>query len=234
MSGVLHPVGPEPEETYWARRVAVLIALVAVVGLVVALVVNTSRGAAVSADPVPPPATSPTALDSPAASPSPSVSATPSPTSSASASASPSPTASKSPRPEPTPSGPVACPPKELRTTLTGKQRLKPEQKTTFTLSLINGSDQTCVVTVAPENFELKIYSGTDRIWSTDDCAKAVKKLSAKVNAEDAVEWTMTWDGQRSRPGCRTRPEVPRPGTYFVTAQLDGAKPVQLRMILGG
>ena len=44
----------------------------------------------------------------------------------------------------------------------------------------------------------------------------------------------MSWNGKRSRPGCKTRAEVPRPGTYFATAQLEGAKPVQLRMILGG
>ncbi|SDR77001.1 hypothetical protein SAMN04488543_0397 [Friedmanniella luteola] len=250
MTSVLHPVGPEPAETYWARRVALLIALVVLVGLVVAVVVNsTSSGSAVSADPVPPPVTAPPATSpSPSASPSPSPSPSTSPSATASASSSartaatPAPKASKaarapagaSPSPKPTPTGPVACRPKELRATLTGKQRLKPEQKSTFTLSLINGSDATCVVSVTPENFELKIYSGTDRIWTTDDCSTAVKKRSTTVRAEDAVVWTMTWDGARSRQDCRTRPEVPRPGTYFATAQLDGAEPVQLRMILGG
>ena len=128
----------------------------------------------------------------------------------------------------------MACQPEDLRATLTGRQRLKPEQKTTFTLSLINGSATTCVVSVTPKTFELKIYSGTDRIWSSDDCARAVKPRKATVKAEDALEWRMAWDGQRSRAGCRSRPEAPKPGTYFATAQLDGAKPVQLRMILGG
>ena len=61
-----------------------------------------------------------------------------------------------------------------------------------------------------------------------------MKPISRKVKAEDAVEWKMTWDGKRSRKGCKDRPEVPLPGTYFATAQLDGAKPVQLRMILVG
>ena len=246
MSTVLHPVGPEPEETYWARRVAVIIALVVVAGLVVALVVNATRsGSAVSAEPVPPAVTAPPA-DSPSPSPSASTSASASPSPSASASASakaspsskPSASASAKPKatpsPKPTPTGPVACPAEDLRATLTGKQRLKPGQKTTFTLSLINGSATTCVVSVTPKTFELKIYSGTDRIWSSDDCAAAVKPRKATVKAEDALEWTMGWGGDRSRAGCKSRPEVPRPGTYFATAQLDGAKPVQLRMILGG
>ena len=131
-------------------------------------------------------------------------------------------------------SGPVACPPKQLRATLTGKQRLKAGQPTTFRLSLINGSDTTCVVGVTAETFELKIYSGTDRIWSTGDCSTAVKQISAKVKAEAAVGWTMAWDGKRSRPGCKHRPEVPQAGTYLATAQLEGAKPGSDPYHLGG
>jgi len=128
----------------------------------------------------------------------------------------------------------VVCSATDLRATLTGKQKLKPKQKNTFKLSLINGSATSCLVTVDRKNFELKIYSGTDRIWSSDDCPTAVKTRSAKIKAEDALTWSMRWDGKRSRADCKTRPEIPRPGTYFATAQLDGAKPVQLRMILRG
>jgi len=117
---------------------------------------------------------------------------------------------------------------------LTGKQRLKPKQANTFRLSVINGSGETCRVKLAADGFELRIHSGTDRIWSSEHCPKSVKAISTKVKAEDAVAWSMRWDGRRSRAGCEDRPEVPRPGTYFATAQLDGAEPVQLRMILQG
>jgi len=129
---------------------------------------------------------------------------------------------------------PTLCSPKDLRTTLTGKRQLKPEQATSFALSLINGSDDTCIVEVTPKNFELRIYSGADRIWSSADCVSAVKERMAKVKAEDALTWSVRWDGRRSREGCKSRPEIPRPGTYIATAQLDGAKPVQLRVILRG
>ncbi len=228
MTSVLHPVGPEPEQTYWARRLAVLVALVVAVGLVIAVIVNgTSNGSAVSASP-------------PAAGVPPVVSPTPTPSGSTSTAASPSAMESATARPtpakrtpaKPTPTGPVACAPAKLRGTLTGKQTLKPGQDATFTLSLINGSDRTCVVSVTPVNFELKIYSGTDRIWSTDDCSAAVRKLSHKVEAEGALEWQLRWDGRRSRTDCKNRPETPRPGTYVATAQLDGAEPVQLRVLL--
>ena len=129
-------------------------------------------------------------------------------------------------------SSPVDCPAEELRPTLTGKQRLAPKQPTTFQLSLINGSDQTCIARVTRKNFELKIYSGSDRIWSTADCRSAIKPISRKLASEHAVAWSLTWDGKRSKSNCKSAQEAPRPGTYVATAQLEGAEPVQLRMLL--
>jgi hypothetical protein len=233
---------------------------VLLVAVVIALVLGgSSTGNAVSADPAPPPVAAPAPVTpipsvfvtpTPTASPTPSDSPSPSTSESASASASASPSASASASAEPKAeattkakakakakakkAAPTACDPGDLRATLTGKRQLKPEQATTFDLSLINGSGATCVVDVDAKSFELKIYSGTDRIWSSADCAKSVEPITKKVKAEDAVEWSMRWDGRRSRAGCKDRPEIPQPGTYFATAQLDGAKPVQLRMILRG
>jgi len=143
------------------------------------------------------------------------------------ATASPAPTVTAKP-------GPVACPADQLRVTLTGKQHLKVKKRTVFQLSLINGSGQTCIASITPENFELKIYSGTDRIWSTDDCSSAIRPVTKKLPREQVVEWSLAWNGRRSRDDCKDRPETPRAGTYFATAQLDGAKPVRLRMIIRG
>ena len=103
-----------------------------------------------------------------------------------------------------------------------------------MTLSLINGSGQTCTATVNRDNFELRIYSGSDRIWSTMDCATIVKPLTRTLKAEQAMAWKLTWNGRRSRTGCQSRAEIPRPGTYYATAQLAGAEPVQLLMTLRG
>lgn len=256
MSGVLHPVGPEPEETYWVRRAMVLGAALLLGILAVALWVNsTSTGTAAAPPPAPPateaaaqpavsptpdPSASPTPSDS--ASPTPSDSASPSDTASPSASdtaatpaeesATPSPTPTSSPKPEPKPAGPTTCDPDDLRTTLTGDQRLKPEQATTFKLSLINGSGKTCSVEVSRETFGVTIYSGTDRIWTTSHCATAVKPIEKTLAAEEAVAWTLRWDGRRSAPGCADRPEIPRPGTYVVTALLKGSDPVRLGLQL--
>ena len=242
MSTVLHPAGPEPAPTYWVRRVAVVGVAIVVLVVAGALIANgTSSGSAVQASPAPPPpAPADAATGSPTRTPTPTqsagarVNASPTATS-ARPSATASPSASATPKPSKTPTPePITCAANRLRPTLTGKQRLKPKERSTFTLSLINGSGQTCTATVNGANFELRIYSGTDRIWSTKDCATVVKPLRRTLKAEQALEWTLNWNGRRSRTGCKSRPEIPRPGTYYATAELAGAEPVQLLMTLRG
>jgi hypothetical protein len=85
---------------------------------------------------------------------------------------------------------------------------------------------------VTRKNFELSINSGKDRIWSTADCRSMIKPISSKLGSEHAVAWSLTWDGKRSKSDCRSAREALRPGTYVVTAQLEGAEPVQLRMLV--
>ena len=244
MSTVLRPAGPEPAQTYWMRRVAVVGVAIVVLAVAGALIANgTSSGSAVQANPSPPPPAPTVATGSPTSTPSAGAraraSASPTPSGSSSAAARPSTTTatkpSVTPKPTPTPKPePVTCAAGQLRPTLTGKQRLRPKQRNAFTLSLINGSNQTCTVTVNRDNFELRIYSGSDRIWSTKDCATIVKPRQRVLEAEQAIEWKLTWNGRRSRSGCKSRSEIPRPGTYYATAELTGAEPVRLLMVLRG
>jgi hypothetical protein len=242
MSGVLRPVGPETAGTYWARRGLVLGASTVLAVAAALIISGTSSGSA--AQPNPP--TAEFSVPDPAAtSPAYPISASPSPIATAmrtpsfvdfSASASPIPT-TKSPKRTASATkthhtGPADCPADELRATLTGKHRLAPEQRTTFQLSLINGSDQTCVARVTRKNFELKINSGSARVWSTDDCPSDIKPITRKLGAEHAVAWSLTWNGKRSKSNCKSAQAALHPGTYVATARLAGAEPVKLRMIL--
>jgi hypothetical protein len=236
MSGLLRPVGPETAQTYWARR-ALLFGAMMVLAVAVTLIINgTSSRSAVRSSPSPPtpvysmpisasPSSTETAI-SPPLTVGPSASAT-------SMAPAPEATERKASTKKTAGRGTVDCSAEELRPTLTGKQRLAPKKRNTFQLSLINGSDQTCMARVTRMNFELKIYSGSDRIWSTADCPSVIKPISRKLGSEHAVAWTLTWDGKRSKPDCRSAREAPRPGKYVATAQFEGAEPVKLRMILG-
>jgi hypothetical protein len=97
---------------------------------------------------------------------------------------------------------------------------------------MINGSGRTCIARVTSKNFELKIYSGSDRIWSTADCRSTIKPINRELASEHAVAWSLTWEGKRSKSNCKSDQEALRPGTYVATAQLEGTEPVQLRMLL--
>lgn len=240
MSGVLHPVGPEEPSTYWMRRLLVIGALVLVV-LIVVFALTRGDGTRQAVPPQGNPAASPraktpTPAESPSpTSPSPSNSANSSSTS-ASSSSSPSPSPSATPKAKSTPTAtkppPPVCDPDDLRQTLLGDRTIKAEQKVTFKLSLINGGARNCRLELHSDNFELRIFSGADRIWSTNDCAKKVKDIDEVVGSEKSVEWTIEWGGKRSRGECKTRPELPLPGTYVATAQYEGAESSKFTMTL--
>ena len=231
MIGLVHPVGPETAGTYWTRRGFVIGATVVLAIVLVLTIGGTSSGSAAQASPSTPAsaypvpsATSPNSLQT--APPTPSVVDF---SSTSAATASPQPTASKKKKGHPKP---VACAARDLRPTLTGRIRLAPKQRTSFQLSLINGSGRTCTARVTRKNFELKISSGKGQLWSTSDCPSAINTISRKLGSEHAVAWSLTWNGKRSKANCKSARQVPKPGRYAATARLDGAEPVKLRMTI--
>lgn len=231
MIGLLHPVGPEAAGTYWARRAFVTGATVVLTIASILIINGLSSGSAAQAS-----SSTPAAAYSMPSSASPrptqTVLRTPAvdvlPTTPATENPKPTVSTRKSP-----PHAKVrSCPAKDLRPTLTGRIRLAPKQRTTFQLSLINGSDRTCIARVTGKNFELKISSNSGRLWSTNDCPSAVKTMSRELAADNAVAWSLSWNGTGSKADCRSARPAPKPGSYVATARLDGADPVKLRMIL--
>lgn len=250
MSSVLHPQGPEQPQTYWLRRAGVAAAVL--VMLVVIVWAFRPGGADTAAVPSQDPSsTEPSSTEpSSAGSPRPRVSATPTaspsakptasasakPTASASAKASASASAKPSAKPSSTPSpskaAPVACKASEVRVALTADTRASSGKDHVFTVTAVNSSDTSCVLDVDAASFELRIYSGTDRIWSTADCAKWLPTVKQTLGAQKDVDWKITWQGARSKDGCGLAKSVLAPGTYVATALLDGAKPAQVVMQL--
>ncbi len=261
MSGVLHPMGPEPAQTYWVRRGMLLVVVLVLAVIVVFAVANLTKAAVATSPPpvIPPAGTSPdpstsatpnVASSTPAATPSAASSGTPAATVSAPTSAGPTtstaarPSTSTAARTSASPTGkPSAtatvigtpdCTPAALRVAVKGDRSLSPGQNNTFTLTLTNGAAHTCLASVTSKNFELKIFSGKDRIWSSRDCATTLAAFDKKLATRAEVAWKMTWNGERSVKGkeCKRGTDTPLAGTYWATAQLAGAKPVQLRMIV--
>lgn len=198
----LQPVGPLPASTYWRRRLGLGGALLVALLLVL-------RACAGGAD-----------RPAPAAAPGPLSSATPSATPSAAASAAPSAAASPSASPRPTSTVPPVCGDAALRVTVEADARsYRSGTAPRFTLTVANAGPVPCRRALGPDVVEIRVLSGSDRIWSSDDCSTAKGQGVLLLGAGEARAMTVQWPGKRTAPGCRTG-AMARPGTYRVSARV--------------
>jgi hypothetical protein len=188
----LRPVGPEPATTYWQRRALVLAAALLAL-LVVVLLLRALLGGDEEPDRLAGAAARPSASPSAVA---------------ASASPSPSPTL-----------GP--CPPSALEVTVRTEEETYPVGgRPELELSVSTTGTVPCQRDLGQAAVELLVYSGADRIWSSDDCAPGgPAKLTTVVPGTPDVT-RLTWSGRRSLPGCAGPEEQAQAGTYRVTARV--------------
>jgi len=205
MGSLLQPVGDQPNWVYWARRAVVVVALVAVVGVGFLLFRPSDD---------------------------PSISAVPAVPSTSAASQTPSATPSATEATTPTPTGPVACDQASSGLALAAYKRVKQDAKQPFKLAVTNTGNAPCVLDLTATNFSLTITSGTDRIWSTSDCAKWVPAKKQSLKPQQAHEFEIEWGVVRSGSGCKQAKSLLSPGTYVATAVfLDSVKSRQVFVV---
>lgn len=193
MGSLLHPVGARPGWVYWVRRAGIVAALVAVIVIVVVAF----------RPPDPSNITAVPAGSATAGQPSPGTT---------SATQTPSVTAS------PTPTGPLACDQTNTSLSLAGYQKVKQDAKQSFKLGVKNTGGQPCVLDLKATNFSLSVTSGTDRIWSTADCAKWAPAKKQTLKAQQSHEFSIEWGVRRSTEGCKEVKGMLNPGTYVADA----------------
>jgi hypothetical protein len=210
---LLHPRGPLPPAVYWRRRLLTL----GVVVVLLALVVRscTTGGGTHSLGQ----STGPSGPVSPTGSPS--RSAAPRTTAPAS-SASPSASRTASPTASPTPSGsPKPCAAADL--VLSAKadaQTYAAGRHPVLTIGIANKGRVACTRDVGQPAREIKVTSGNDRVWSSDDCSTggAAQVVTLQPGAAP-VTFSVTWSRKRSAPGCKAGQAETPPGTYRVTGR---------------
>ena len=89
-----------------------------------------------------------------------------------------------------------------------------------LTLAVKNTSATPCRRDLGSGAVELLVYSGADRVWSSDDCGqgKGVSLATLAAGASQAV--VHTWSGKRSAPGCGGSRAQAKAGTYRVVARV--------------
>jgi hypothetical protein len=98
-------------------------------------------------------------------------------------------------------------------------------RSTVFTLSLTSRVSPACTFTVTAQTVVLRLTSGSDRIWSTQECPGAVGKQSVVVRRDVPATVAVAWNGQRSDTDCTRSTAWAQPGYYHATAAVFGAAP---------
>lgn len=208
MSSLLRPVGHLPASVYWFRRGLVLAVVVVLVILISRLFAgggDDTKNAAAS-DPQPNPTDT-----APASTPT----TTPS--------TRPSTTPTQTPKPtKTTPPADLTCKGSDLSIdALPGNRKIVSGSMLNFVIQF-TPLDDGCKATVNADKLTVTVTSGTDQIWSTTQCDKAIQTATLAVAKGKQAAVTVPWNGHRSRPGCLPGQPIAKPGTYVVKAEYDG------------
>lgn len=87
-------------------------------------------------------------------------------------------------------------------------------------MQLKNTSSTECKLDVGTTEQEFLVMSGSDRIFSTTDCAADGEEIILDFKPGQQENARFTWQRDRSAPGCKPVNVQPRPGTYRFTAVL--------------
>ena len=134
----------------------------------------------------------------------------------------------KTPLPEP--SGP--CPEDDLVVTPVVHEPAYAGHRVRFSLEVTTRATPACTWEVSPASLVVKLTSGDDRIWSSQDCPVAVPSAEVVARQEKPGVVRLGWRGQRSDSSCSRTTPWAQPGWYHVTAAAFGAEPTDVQFEL--
>jgi hypothetical protein len=102
----------------------------------------------------------------------------------------------------------------------------------TIRLNVTTVDTPACTYRVSPRNVAVKLVSGTDRIWSSQDCPAAVPEVDVIARKKVAGIAEMQWRGQRSDDGCTRTTPWALAGWYHAQAAAFGAEPTEVQFEL--
>lgn len=132
----------------------------------------------------------------------------------------PTPSVVPSPQVSPSPSqGP--CDPDALKLAATADRESYPVGGTPrFTLNVTNTGTAPCMRDLGQAAVEIAVFSGSDRIWSSDDCAPGGALAVRTLQPGKAETVATTWQGTRSEPDCKGTQAAASAGTYRVDGRV--------------
>ena len=176
MSSLRHPVGQQPPQVYWRRRLVVGLGLLAVIVIIILIVVRPGGG---EADPS---GATPAASETPA----------------------PEETTAAADAPAEPAGDPTACTPEQVEVVpVTDAAAYGAEQLPFLSLTIRNLSTTACTMAAGSDVQEYVISSGADRIWSSKDCQSDAVATPITLEPEQEIPTTpLQWSRNRSEAGA--------------------------------
>jgi hypothetical protein len=203
---MLHPIGTRPPGVYWRRRLALFMALTALVALT-AWVLRPGGDKKQSA-----------ADTSPHSTPHSASHAAPTSThpTSKQASTSAKPTDTRSPVAAP-------CKTSALKVAaVVDKPSYRIGEKPMVLLQVTNAGSAPCVQNLADSQVELRVYNGESRVWGSHDCTIQPGVSDRTLAVGQPVRVSVVWSGLSSQPKCAGTRQRVGAGTYTLYALLSG------------
>jgi len=214
VTGVVHPVGPEPPEVYWRRRIIVALGLI----VLVAVVGNLIFGGSDAKSQV---AASPTLTVSPTAKP------TPAKTPKVSDTAMTTPVINPTQR-----SVAGTCRDSDLKVTVGSPKRVTPVgQGLSVTLKVTNKSTKTCTRDLGSGANEVTITSGPALVWSTDHCNPSTASDVQTLAPGKSWAVNVIWDGKISAEKCQLGGKAQH-GAYWLHAHNGKVQASDMRFVV--
>lgn len=231
MRGFRNPIGPIHPSFYWRRRALVLAVVLAllILGFVVkqlwasgdsagqgkasASATAAASGSAVSSNATSSPASATTATAAGSSETATNVGLPTAATASSSAKPSSSPSTAAVPK----------CDNAKVKVSIKANSLVRINTDLVVNLALTNATPDVCQVDFATTPFELKVYSGSDRIWSTNDFPALAPSGKLTLDPGKPHTFNITWPTKRSVAKGKLSADELKSGTYIATASLAGA-----------
>ncbi|WP_433329724.1 hypothetical protein [Spirillospora sp. CA-294931] len=97
-----------------------------------------------------------------------------------------------------------------------------PGEMPQFQLTAVNTGERACTFDVGPKALDIRVTSGSDRVWSSAECDGGTGSSIQMLRRGIPYVGVVTWDRKRSTERCQGKRTTVRPGTYVVT--LKGTK----------
>lgn len=125
------------------------------------------------------------------------------------------------------PSGP--CDPEKVVVTPVGGAR--PNTGQVEIVLQVGTSEAACTFTVSPRSVVVKIVSGADQIWSSQECS-VLPTQDVVARAAQPAAVSFIWNGHRSDEDCSASSAWAFPGSYHAIAATLGGEPTDTQFEL--